>query len=111
MEEITFKVQGSNPDPYEVKFLRRSKSNLSAYCSCAAGENGMYCKHRFAILDGFQENIVSSNADDVKIIQSWLFGTDIEKILLKVRHLEAETAKIKNELSSAKKELAKAMQD
>ncbi|MDI1300139.1 SWIM zinc finger domain-containing protein [Methylotenera sp.] len=109
MEGVTFKVQGSGIEPYEVKFLRSSKSGLSAYCSCPAGENGMTCKHRLSILDGNQENIVSSNGADVKIVQSWLFGTDIEKILLKMRHLEAEVEKVKNELSSTKKALAKAM--
>jgi uncharacterized Zn finger protein len=111
MEEIAFEVQGSAPEPYGVVFVRRSKTNLSAYCSCPAGENGLYCKHRFAILDGKKKNIISANADDVKIVQSWLPGTDIEKALFIVRDLEAQSAEIKKQLSSAKKDLAKAMRD
>ena len=109
MEEIVFEVQGSAPQPYRVVFVRRSQTSLSAYCSCPAGENGQYCKHRFAILDGVLEGLVSSNADAVKIIQSWLPGTNVEKSLLKMRGLEKEAARIKRELSSAKKELCKAM--
>jgi uncharacterized Zn finger protein len=111
MEEIAFEIQGSAPEPYRVIFVRRSQTNLSAYCSCPAGENGQYCKHRFAILDGVQKGLVSPNADDMKIVQSWLPGTDVEKALLKMRGLEEMAETIKKELSSAKQELARAMRD
>ncbi len=111
MDEITFEVQGSARDPYEVVFVRRSPTNLSAYCSCPAGENGQYCKHRFAILDGVKKNIVSSNVDDVDIVQSWLSGTDVDLALTKMRDLEVKAAVIKKELSLAKKDLARAMRD
>lgn len=111
MQEITFKVQGSAAEPYGVVFVKRSDTNLSAYCSCPAGKNGQYCKHRFNILDGATKGIVSDNLDDVKVVQSWLQGTDIEAALIKMRELEAEAVKIKKALSAAKKEVAKAMRD
>jgi uncharacterized Zn finger protein len=111
MQEITFEVQGSAAEPYVVVFVRRSETNLSAYCSCPAGKNGQYCKHRFNILDGVTKGIVSDNLDDVKVVQSWLPGTDVEAALIKMRELEAETAKLKKALSAAKKEVAKAMRD
>jgi len=111
MKEIAFQVQGSAAEPYGVVFVRRSPTNLSAYCSCPAGENGLYCKHRFAILDGITKHIVSHNAEEVKIVRSWLQGTDVEKALRHVRNLEKKATEIKKELSSAKKELAKAMRD
>lgn len=111
MQEISFEVQGSATEPYGVVFVKRSDNNLSAYCSCPAGENGQYCKHRFNILDGITKGIVSNNLDDVKIVQSWLPGTDVEKTLIKMRELEAEVEKIKKELSVVKKKVAKAMRD
>ena len=111
MDEIGFEVQGSASEPYRVTFVRRSPTNLSAYCSCPAGENGQYCKHRFAILDGAENGLVSSNASDIQIVQSWLPGTDVEAALLRVRELEKEAEKIKRELSSAKHALARAMRD
>lgn len=111
MEEILFEVQGSAPKPYRVSFIRQSNTNLSAYCTCAAGENGQYCKHRFNIMEGQKNGIVSTNADDVKIIQSWLVGTDIEKALFKLRDIEREAERIKTELTLAKKNLAKALRD
>ncbi|MCK8120539.1 SWIM zinc finger family protein [Pseudoalteromonas sp. 2CM32C] len=111
MEEILFEVQGSSEDPYGVVFVKRSESNLSAYCSCPAGENGQYCKHRFSILDGSTKNIVSDNHEEVKLVQSWLQGTDVEEALLQMRELEAKAAQIKKELAVAKKAVAKAMRD
>lgn len=111
MEEMAFDIQGSAPEPYRVVFVRRSQTNLSAYCSCPAGEKGQYCKHRFAILDGIQDGLVSANPEGIKIVQSWLPGTDMEKALLKIRILEEEAERIKKELSSAKHDLAKAMRD
>jgi SWIM zinc finger len=111
MQEISFEVQGSASEPYGVVFVKRTETNMSAYCSCPAGEKGQYCKHRFNILDGITKGIVSNNLDDVKVVQSWLVGTDIEEALNKMCKLEAEAARIKKELSAAKKDVAKTMRD
>ncbi len=111
MQEIRFKVQGSASEPYEVVFVKRSEKNLSAYCSCPAGENGQYCKHRFNILAGITKGIVSRNEADVKTVQSWLPGTDVEAAIAKMRELEKEAERIKKALSSAKKGIAKSMRD
>lgn len=111
MEKIEFKVQGSAPEPYDVVFIKHSSTNLSAYCTCPAGENGQYCKHRLAILEGLDVGIVSPNVNAAKIVHSWLPGTDIEKIMLRMRALEKEADRIKLELSSAKKDLARALRN
>lgn len=111
MEEIYFEVQGSAKEPYGVVFVKRSDNNLSAYCSCPAGENGQYCKHRFSILEGSSKNIVSGNLNDVEKVRSWLVGTDVETTLLVMRELEEQFNKIKVELSAAKKAVAKAMRN
>lgn len=110
-QQVVFEVQGSAPDPYRVIFVRRNLNNLSAYCSCPAGVVGQYCKHRFAILEGSAGGIVSPNVDEVNLVRSWIPGSDVEKALLKVRDLEKEASRIKNELSNAKKAVAKAMRD
>jgi hypothetical protein len=47
MEEARFLVQGSAPSPCKVVFVKEDK-NLTATCTCPAGQNGQYCKHRFA---------------------------------------------------------------
>ena len=109
MQKISFEVQGSAAEPYGVVFVKRSDTNLSAYCSCPAGENGQYCKHRFNILAGKTEGVVSENREDVKVVQSWLPGTDVEEAIQKMRELESEAARIKKELSAAKKVVARTM--
>ena len=111
MEQVRFEVQGSAAEPYHVVFTRHSETNLSARCSCPAGVNGQYCKHRFNILEGSLEGISSGNDGDVKIVQGWLPGTDVEAAMLKVGELEMQAERIKKQLAAAKKEVAKAMRD
>ena len=68
-DSIVFLVQGSAPEPYHVLFRRRDRTNLSAYCTRPAGENGMYCNHRIHILQGLVDGIVSDNtADGQKVV-------------------------------------------
>jgi len=110
MEKIYFLVQGSAEEPYKVTF-QKSGNTLSAYCTCPAGENGQYCKHRFRILGGSAEGIVSGNSDDVMIVKSWLPGTDVEAALLEVTEKEILLEKAKKDLSAVKKKLARTMND
>ena len=110
MENIFFLVQGSAEEPYKVTFKKKN-SNLSAYCTCPAGENGQYCKHRFRILDGCNEGIVSGNKEEVVIVKSWLAGTDVEAALLEVAEKERIFEKVKKDLSIAKKKLSRVMLD
>ena len=111
MNKIDFLVQGSAQDPYQVTFIKRSDTNLSAYCDCPAGINGQYCKHRFNILAGSDSNIVSNNENEVKVVALWLIGSDIETALLKMHEFDRQANQIKKELSLAKKEVARAMRD
>ena len=111
MNQIRFEVQGSAAEPYHVVFTKHSETNLSARCSCPAGVNGQYCKHRFNILKGNPEGISSENDGDVKIVQDWLIGTNVEAAMLKVEELEVQAERIKKQLAAAKKEVAKAMRD
>jgi len=110
METKVFLVQGSAKEPYKVTF-QKNGNNLSAYCTCPAGDNGQYCKHRFNILGGITDGVVSANEPDVEIVTSWLTGTDVETALNDVMNAEElfEIAKLK--LSTAKKQLAKAFRD
>jgi len=111
MDQKIIFVQGSSFEPYKVVFTRRSNTNLTAHCSCPAGENGLYCKHRLEILAGNTGAVLNPNSDDIKTVQSWLIGSDVEKALLRVNELQEEAARIKKALNLAKVDLAKAMRD
>jgi uncharacterized Zn finger protein len=108
MKEIEFLVQGSAPEPYRVTFIK-DKNNLNAFCTCPAGENGQYCKHRFAILAGDAKGITSMNEDLVATIRDWLPGTDLEDALMALAEAEHEYDVAKERLSAAKKKTAQAM--
>jgi len=108
MDVIKFLVQGSAPAPYRVTFTK-TKTNLNAFCTCPAGDNGQYCKHRFGILSGSTKSIVSDNQNEVTIVQSWLPGSDVGKSLIEMTEAEHECDLAKKRLSLAKKKVAKAM--
>lgn len=110
MNEFIFLVQGSAVEPYKVTF-RKIGENLSAYCTCPAGDNGQYCKHRFSILGGFTDGIVSGNESDVTVVTSWLSGTDVEVAMENVMDAEEKFEEAKRKLAVAKKQLAKAFRD
>jgi len=110
MKELIFLVQGSSKEPYKVTF-RKNDTNLSAYCTCPAGDNGQYCKHRFKIIGGLFEGIVSGNEADVPVVASWVSGTDVEVALNKVKDAEEKFESAKLSLSQAKKRLAIAFRD
>ena len=110
-DTFEFLVQGSAPEPYVVSFRRRDPKNLSAYCTCPAGESGMSCKHRIRILRGMIEGVVSKNTADVTTVAGWLAGSDVETALRTIDELEKEAERIKKALSAAKKALARCLLD
>ncbi len=110
MNEIKFLVQGSAPEPYLVVF-RKNGNNLTGLCNCPAGENGMYCKHRFRILAGSNEGIVSDNINDVDIVKNWVKGSDVEKALDELHQAETDLEKMKKKVSALKKKLARTLID
>jgi len=77
IEKLTFLVQGSATEPYEPTFWKDG-DNLTTSCTCLAGDNGWYCKHRFAVMNGDTTNLVSDNKDDVKRLRQMLVGSDVE---------------------------------
>jgi len=110
MKKLIFLVKGSAPEPYKVTF-QKTDTNLSAHCTCPAGDNGQYCKHRFNILGGISEGIVSGNEVDVETVASWLPGTDVEAAINQLMDAEAKYEQAKLELTVAKKSLAIAFRD
>lgn len=108
MEELVFQVRGSSSDPYEITFIKDG-SSLTALCTCPAGTFGNLCKHRVAILDGKFDSISSDNADQASKVTVWLVGTDVEAALSALRAAEESKECSKEEISTMKKRVAKAM--
>jgi uncharacterized Zn finger protein len=111
MEEIFFAVQGSAVDPYQVRFVRRGGGNLMATCTCPAGAVGQYCKHRFNLMAGSAEGLVSPNHEQVPVVRQWLAGTDVEAAMHALAEAETQMADAKRLVARKKKELAAALRD
>jgi uncharacterized Zn finger protein len=103
MNELVFHVKGSSTKPYEVVFLKEG-DHITALCDCMAGKNGQHCKHRFRILDGSDQDIVSDNTEEIALVQEWLIGSDLEEALK-----EIASAKTPADLVAAKKKAARIM--
>ena len=108
VDTVEFLVQGSSPSPYRVTF-QKIGDHLAAFCTCAAGESGQYCKHRFNILYALEDGIVSSNLHQVELVASWLAGSDVEAALSEVAQAEAAFEKAKKAVTAAKKKVAAVM--
>lgn len=75
---LRFVVEGSNGDEYRVT-LTRDATRANAFCICPAGENGQYCKHRIALLDGDISSLLSDNSADVESLKTFIRGSDLEE--------------------------------
>jgi len=92
--KLTFKVQGSAPNPYICEFWRDGV-NLSSSCTCPAGEKAMYCKHRLNLIAGNTSNLVSKNIADVDVLKNMVKGTDVEEAINLVKKSEEASASLK----------------
>jgi hypothetical protein len=111
MDKVSFLVQGSAAEPYEVIFKLRDDKNLSAYYTCQAGSKGTHCKHRINILRGETRGIVEGDLNDVKKVLSWLPGTDVEAAIKEIENAEDALVLAKSNLARAKKKLGQALLD
>lgn len=107
--KIQFLVQGSAEIPYIVEFTRHSDSSISTYCTCTAGQQDHYCRHRFSIIEGKTTDIVSENPEEVETVQSWIPGSEIETAMEEVCRLDKEIAKAKELLSSVKDQIVRSL--
>lgn len=109
-----FIVKGSSGNEYTTRFWKEG-DNITAICNCKAGENGLYCKHRFRILAGDGRDVLQVIEGNVQEVASWLPGTDIEAAMNEMMAAEAKAKKLRREatkiLSAARKKLARSMYD
>jgi hypothetical protein len=108
MNRLEFYVKGSAPEPYRVLF-EKVDNNLNGYCTCPAGINGTYCKHRLNILYGVIDDILDPNVDSINMLLSWVPGTDVELALQRIIDAENDFKAADRRLKQAKKALSKAL--
>jgi hypothetical protein len=99
---LEFLVQGSDPNPYKVKFIKY-QDDIKATCTCKAGMIGILCKHRLTLLDGDKSALVSDNSDQLLDVASWLSGSKLAAAISEVVFLESEKKKLEAKIKRAKK--------
>lgn len=108
--KLTFRIEGSEPVPYQV-IARRTGENLTMTCDCMAGSMGRHCKHRVNLLVGDLTNLVSNNPKDVEKLAEMVKGTDVERALARMLTAELEMEVAKKALAATKKALARTLSD
>ncbi|WP_295430706.1 SWIM zinc finger family protein [uncultured Thiodictyon sp.] len=105
---VSFLVAGSAEEPYEVIF-RNENGKVNVFCTCPAGENGLHCKHRLAIIEGSASAVVSANLDELEVVRTWLNGSDLEMACSEFRDAEKSFEEAKARFAKVKKKLGKVM--
>jgi DNA polymerase-3 subunit epsilon len=76
-EVLHFSVRGSTGNIYEIT-ARKVADKLRVSCTCQAGQNRLWCKHRTALFDGDVTNLLSDNLTDVAKLVAWADGVAVE---------------------------------
>lgn len=84
---LYFDVEGSTGNIYEIAAWRVG-SHFHMTCTCEAGKNSRFCKHRAALLNGIFEHVVSNNEDDVGKLAGMIRDTDAARLFATVQSLE-----------------------
>lgn len=74
---LSFTVRGSTGNIYQVT-ARKSGDGVSMSCTCQAGQHGLWCRHRTALLDGDVTELVSENISDISKLAEIAAGVPID---------------------------------
>ena len=107
-ETIVFAVQGSSPEPYRVTFERKH-SEVRAFCTCTAGENGLYCKHRMHLLQGVVDQMAAGDLGNLSVLADWLHDSSLGFAVQQLDAVELALEQAKRRVSNARKALSSAM--
>ncbi len=105
--KLVYFVDGSRGDEYVVT-ITRSGSVVNALCTCAAGQNGSFCRHRVGILTGDMGGVIphDDNKDDLATL---LQGSALADALARYQDAEAAVDAAQAEFAKVKKALSRVM--
>ena len=109
-DQKNFLVKSSSTEKYyEVNVLLFENGLVNLHCSCPAGIYKSYCKHSMNLVIGNKDGVTSplEPMEDIKIIQSWLKDSKIEKLIKDILSLDEELTSKKKVLANYKKKLGR----
>jgi DNA polymerase-3 subunit epsilon len=91
---LRFEVEGSGGNIYQIVAGRMARQ-FRMTCTCDAGLNGVFCRHREALLIGTVDHLHSDNSGDVEELAPMFHGSEAKRLFLIVqggegRSLEGE---------------------
>ncbi len=104
---------GSDNDVHTVSIERdaNNTANLKALCSCGEAAGQSICDHRFTILEGEIENVVSVDLGDVHTLRDWVRGSDIDVAMRNLSKAKTELKLAHEKVARARELLARRMMD
>ena len=110
MDEKSFivSIYGEAKNAFSVE-LRRSDRNLTVKCNCSSDDR--ICSHIISTLFGEKNKIIGCDGKLTGKIDEMVAGSDVEYAFNKLRDLTIEAARVKAELSEARKGLGEAIRD
>ena len=84
---IHFDVEGSTGNIYGI-VAWRTANHFHMTCTCDAGKNSHFCKHRDALLNGIVDHLVSNNTADVAKLIVMIAHTEAGRLFTCVRELQ-----------------------
>lgn len=104
---IEILAKSSSGDPYTVRFYIE-ENEISAFCSCPAGDNRKLCKHVKRIINGDDSILFDNNQKKIFLeIGSLLQRTPIPSLLSKLNESEIALENAQKNLKKARKALEK----
>ena len=108
MEEKTFRIQGSEDEPYHVVVRRFDSGNLGIACNCRAGVGGTLCKHRVRLLMGSDEGIVHGS-EHLPTVVEWFSASELLRAVESMREIEERIEADRKALKTLKASIAERM--
>lgn len=106
---IEILAKSSSGNPHTVRFYLE-ENEISAFCSCPAGDNRKLCKHVKRIIAGDDSILFDSNQKNIFLkISSHLERTSIPILLSELNESEILLEKAQKNVKKAKKALEKAV--
>jgi hypothetical protein len=110
-QRLEFVVKGSKGDEYHI-LAERVGDRVVFFCTCKNARydrSGNLCKHRWALLDGIVDNLLSGNEAEAALLPAMLTGTPSEEAWAHYREAARACQTAQDALESAKRALSRTM--
>ena len=64
MKKISYQVQGSAKEPYNIT-IALDGTNISCICDCPAGSKGSHCKHWMLVFEGGKQKYIGLDENQI----------------------------------------------